>query len=220
MTCVVRNCPIGLGSPVFDKLEAELAKAVMSLPATKVPGARNCMSCCAVLCEHWPGLVSQQLFQLSPAVRQDGCMLTPGLHTHAAPAAASELDRHAHAFMLLLRAVGVVGGSGADFCRFQTLDSTRTAHLRLADTQGFEIGSGFSGAAMLGSEHNDEFYMEGGHVRTRTNRSGGVQGGISNGAAVLMLEAHRGILSGCHFPHTQGHLHAKFGFCLPLNAWN
>ena len=37
MTCVVRNCPIGLGSPVFDKLEAELAKAVMSLPATKVP---------------------------------------------------------------------------------------------------------------------------------------------------------------------------------------
>ena len=37
VTCVVRNCPIGLGSPVFDKLEAELAKAVMSLPATKVP---------------------------------------------------------------------------------------------------------------------------------------------------------------------------------------
>ena len=33
----MRNCPIGLGSPVFDKLEAELAKAVMSLPATKVP---------------------------------------------------------------------------------------------------------------------------------------------------------------------------------------
>ena len=39
VTCVVRNCPIGLGSPVFDKLEAELAKAVMSLPATKVPSA-------------------------------------------------------------------------------------------------------------------------------------------------------------------------------------
>ena len=47
--------------------------------------------------------------------------------------------------------------------------------------QGFEIGSGFSGAAMLGSEHNDEFFMEDGRVRTRTNRSGGVQGGISNG---------------------------------------
>merc|ERR1712078_727028 len=35
VTCVVRNCPWGLGSPVFDKLEAELAKAMMSLPATK-----------------------------------------------------------------------------------------------------------------------------------------------------------------------------------------
>jgi len=39
---------------------------------------------------------------------------------------------------------------------------------------------------MLGSEHNDEFYMEGGHVRTRTNRSGGVQGGISNGAVCCL----------------------------------
>ena len=37
VTCVVRNTPVGLGAPVFDKLEAELAKAVMSLPATKVP---------------------------------------------------------------------------------------------------------------------------------------------------------------------------------------
>ena len=36
--------------------------------------------------------------------------------------------------------------------------------------QGIEIGSGFSGSRMLGSEHNDEFYMENGHVRTRTNR--------------------------------------------------
>jgi chorismate synthase len=36
VTCVVRNCPKGLGAPVFDKLEAELAKAMMSLPASKV----------------------------------------------------------------------------------------------------------------------------------------------------------------------------------------
>ena len=40
MTCVVRSCPTGLGSPVFAKLEAELAQAVMSLPASKVPGAQ------------------------------------------------------------------------------------------------------------------------------------------------------------------------------------
>jgi chorismate synthase len=36
VTCVIRACPKGLGSPVFDKLEAELAKAFMSLPASKV----------------------------------------------------------------------------------------------------------------------------------------------------------------------------------------
>jgi chorismate synthase len=42
VTCVVRNVPKGLGSPVFDKLEAELAKAMLSLPATKVRG-RGCL---------------------------------------------------------------------------------------------------------------------------------------------------------------------------------
>ncbi|MEW5298316.1 MAG: hypothetical protein WDW36_001456 [Sanguina aurantia] len=91
VTCVVRNCPKGLGSPVFDKLEAELAKAMLSLPATK----------------------------------------------------------------------------------------------------GFEIGSGFSGARMLGSEHNDEFYMDNGAVRTRTNRSGGIQGGISNGEDIVIKVAFK-----------------------------
>jgi len=92
VTCVVRHCPKGLGSPVFDKLEAELAKAMLSLPATK----------------------------------------------------------------------------------------------------GFEIGSGFSGSRMLGSEHNDEFYMsEDGQVRTRTNRSGGIQGGLSNGENIVIKVAFK-----------------------------
>jgi chorismate synthase len=51
------------------------------------------------------------------------------------------------------------------------------AHERLASPpQGFEIGSGFAGAAMTGLEHNDEFEMRDGRVRTKTNRSGGVQG--------------------------------------------
>ncbi|KAK2633966.1 hypothetical protein Ddye_028758 [Dipteronia dyeriana] len=87
VTCIVRNAPRGLGSPVFDKLEAQLAKAAMSLPATK----------------------------------------------------------------------------------------------------GFEFGSGFAGTFMTGSEHNDEFYTdEYGNIRTRTNRSGGVQGGISNGEIINM----------------------------------
>ncbi|XP_044507519.1 chorismate synthase, chloroplastic isoform X1 [Mangifera indica] len=92
VTCIVRNAPRGLGSPVFDKLEAELAKAAMSLPATK----------------------------------------------------------------------------------------------------GFEFGSGFAGTFMTGSEHNDEFYTdEYGNIRTRTNRSGGIQGGISNGEIINMRIAFK-----------------------------
>ncbi|XP_050210389.1 chorismate synthase, chloroplastic [Mercurialis annua] len=92
VTCIVRNAPRGLGSPVFDKLEAELAKAVMSLPATK----------------------------------------------------------------------------------------------------GFEFGSGFAGTFLTGSEHNDEFYMDNhGKIRTRTNRSGGVQGGISNGEIIYLRVAFK-----------------------------
>jgi len=88
---VVRGCPPGLGEPVFDKLEAELAKAMMSLPATK----------------------------------------------------------------------------------------------------GFEIGSGFKGTLLTGKEHNDHFYMEDGRVRTHTNHSGGIQGGISNGEPILFRVAFK-----------------------------
>ena len=89
--CVVRNAPVGLGNPVFGKLEASLAHAMLSLPATK----------------------------------------------------------------------------------------------------GFEIGSGFGGTQLTGSEHNDAFYMEGDTVRTSTNRSGGVQGGISNGENITFRTAFK-----------------------------
>ncbi|KDP45105.1 hypothetical protein JCGZ_18547 [Jatropha curcas] len=92
VTCIVRNAPCGLGSPVFDKLEAEFAKALLSLPASK----------------------------------------------------------------------------------------------------GFEVGSGFAGTFLTGSEHNDEFYLdEHGKIRTRTNRSGGIQGGISNGEIIKMRVAFK-----------------------------
>jgi len=89
--CRVRGVPAGLGEPVFDKLEADLAKAMLSLPATK----------------------------------------------------------------------------------------------------GFELGSGFAGTLLSGLEHNDEFYMEGDAVRTRTNRSGGIQGGISNGEDIVFRVAFK-----------------------------
>ena len=84
LLCVARGVPTGWGEPVFDRLEADLAKAMLSLPASK----------------------------------------------------------------------------------------------------GFEIGSGFGGIALKGSEHNDPFRMRGGKVRTTSNRSGGVQGGITNGETI------------------------------------
>ena len=85
--CIARNIPPGLGEPVFDKLEAELASALMSLPASK----------------------------------------------------------------------------------------------------GFEIGSGFAGTWLTGSEHNDPFVPgPDGRPRTLSNRSGGIQGGISNGEPIAM----------------------------------
>jgi chorismate synthase len=89
---VARGVPAGLGEPVFDKLESDLARALMSLPASK----------------------------------------------------------------------------------------------------GFEIGSGFEGTRMTGIEHNDPFVPgEGGRPRTASNRSGGVQGGISNGEPVLVRVAFK-----------------------------
>jgi chorismate synthase len=89
--CRVRGVPVGLGEPVFDRLEADLGKAMLSLPATK----------------------------------------------------------------------------------------------------GFEIGSGFAGARLRGSEHNDVFEPREGRVRTVTNRSGGTQGGISNGEELVFRVAFK-----------------------------
>lgn len=91
LECVVRGCPRGLGEPVFDKLDADLAKAMLSLPATK----------------------------------------------------------------------------------------------------GFEIGSGFAGSKLRGSEHNDPFRIVDGQVRTTTNLSGGIQGGISNGEPIVFRVAFK-----------------------------
>jgi chorismate synthase len=62
----------------------------------------------------------------------------------------------------------------------------------LPAVKGFEIGSGFRGTLMLGSEHNDLFYKgEDGSIQTRTNHSGGIQGGISNGAPLSLKVAFK-----------------------------
>jgi chorismate synthase len=63
--------------------------------------------------------------------------------------------------------------------------------LSLPAAKGFEIGSGFAGTRLTGSQHNDPFYDAAGKVRTRTNRSGGVQGGISNGEDIVLRVAFK-----------------------------
>ena len=63
--------------------------------------------------------------------------------------------------------------------------------LSLPACKGFEVGSGFGGITMTGSTHNDPFYNEAGRIRTRTNYSGGIQGGISNGENIVIRAAFK-----------------------------
>jgi chorismate synthase len=66
------------------------------------------------------------------------------------------------------------------------------AMLSINAVKGFEYGSGFAGAELYGSQHNDEFYTDSqGRVRTKTNQSGGIQGGISNGEDVYFRTAFK-----------------------------
>jgi chorismate synthase len=65
------------------------------------------------------------------------------------------------------------------------------AVLSIPGCKGFQIGSGFGAAAMRGSRHNDPFQVSGGRIRTSTNFSGGIQGGISNGEAILFQAAFK-----------------------------
>ena len=66
------------------------------------------------------------------------------------------------------------------------------ALLSINAVKGVEFGSGFAGSQLLGSQHNDAFI---GLEKTQTNRSGGVQGGISNGASLTMRIAFKPISS-------------------------
>ncbi len=66
------------------------------------------------------------------------------------------------------------------------------AMLSINAVKGFEYGSGFEGVELLGSQHNDAFYTdENGTIRTRTNHSGGIQGGISNGEDIFFKVAFK-----------------------------
>lgn len=85
---------------------------------------------------------------------------------------------------------GVPVGVGEPvFDRFQA----RLAHAMFSinAVKGFEYGSGFAAAGMRGSEHNDPFVMKEGKIRTETNRSGGIQGGVSNGEDIYFRVAFK-----------------------------
>jgi chorismate synthase len=72
------------------------------------------------------------------------------------------------------------------------------AMLSLPASKGFDIGSGFDGILMNGREHNDAFRMVKGKVRTTTNRSGGIQGGISNGETIYFRVAFKPVATIMH----------------------
>jgi chorismate synthase len=76
------------------------------------------------------------------------------------------------------------------------------AMLSINAVKGFEYGLGFGATGLKGSEHNDEFYMDGNRVRTRTNRSGGIQGGISNGEDIYFNVAFKPIATILMEQHT------------------
>ena len=72
------------------------------------------------------------------------------------------------------------------------------AMLSLPASKGFEIGSGFGGVLLTGREHNDAFRNIDGRVRTVTNRSGGIQGGISNGETIYFRVAFKPVATVMH----------------------
>src|SRR5215217_5877117 len=72
------------------------------------------------------------------------------------------------------------------------------AMLSLPASKGFDVGSGFGGISMTGLEHNDPFRMKGGKVRTTSNRSGGIQGGISNGETIYFRVAFKPVATVMH----------------------
>jgi chorismate synthase len=95
-----------------------------------------------------------------------------------------------------------VGGVIACVCRgvpagwgepvFGKLDALLAqAMLSIPAAKGFEVGSGFAGSRMRGSEHNDLFVKKGNGLGTKTNNSGGIQGGISNGEPILFRVAFK-----------------------------
>ncbi|TNE84963.1 MAG: chorismate synthase [Deltaproteobacteria bacterium] len=99
----------------------------------------------------------------------------------------------------VVRAVarGVPAGLGDPV--FDKLDADLAkAMISLPAAKGFEVGSGFAGTALKGSAHNDLFVPENGGIATTTNRSGGIQGGISNGMPIELAVAFKPVATIFH----------------------
>ncbi|SNS94200.1 chorismate synthase [Ekhidna lutea] len=89
---------------------------------------------------------------------------------------------------------GVISGNpvGLGEPVFNKLNATLGfAMLSINAVKGFELGSGFDGVKMRGSDHNDAFENKGSEIGTKTNHSGGVQGGISNGEDIYFNVAFK-----------------------------
>jgi len=85
---------------------------------------------------------------------------------------------------------GVPAGIGEPV--FSSLESELSkAMFSIPSVKGVEFGSGFAGSSLHGSENNDLYVMRGGKVQTRTNNSGGILGGISNGMPITMRVAFK-----------------------------
>ena len=92
--------------------------------------------------------------------------------------------------IIACRALGVPPGIGEPL--YDKISARlSSAMLSINAVKGFEIGSGFEGTRMRGSEHNDPFFMQEGKVRTKSNYSGGIQGGISNGEDIFFRVAFK-----------------------------
>jgi chorismate synthase len=72
------------------------------------------------------------------------------------------------------------------------------AMLSLPASKGFDTGSGFGGILLTGTQHNDPFRAKGGQVYTTSNRSGGIQGGISNGETIYFRVAFKPVATIMH----------------------
>ncbi len=83
-----------------------------------------------------------------------------------------------------VRVEGVPPGVGEPF--FDPVESVLShAYFSIPAVKGVEFGAGFQAARMRGSEHNDPFYIERGEVRTRSNRAGGILGGLTTGMPIV-----------------------------------